>query len=161
RSPGPPPPRPQASARTSSSAAPRARNGSSGSTRQARSPPSSRPTPAPASTASEPDSATPQAAPAGRPRPRSTSVSLRLARAQPPDTRPARPEARHELGRLVQHEREQDQRPDRHLRVLRRLLEQRQDVADLREEESRQQRPDERSLPACEARAAEDGRGDA
>ena len=62
---------------------------------------------------------------------------------------------------LVEQEREQDQHADRHLRVLRRLVEQRQDVVDQREEERCQQRPDERAPAAREARPAEDGRGDA
>ena len=66
-----------------------------------------------------------------------------------------------ELGALVQDEREQDQYADGHLGVLRRLVEQRQDVVDQREEERREQRAHERSFPAGEARAAEDGRGDA
>ena len=70
-------------------------------------------------------------------------------------------QTRNELGRLVEHEREQDQAADRHLRVLRRLLEERQDVADLGQEQRREQRPDERSLAARETRTTEDGSGDA
>ena len=58
---------------------------------------------------------------------------------------------------LVEDEREQDQHADRHLRVLRRLVEQREDVVDQREEERRQQRTHERSASSGEARSAEDG----
>ena len=54
-----------------------------------------------------------------------------VARLQAADAAPAGAQAAEQLRRLVEHEREQDQRADRHLRVLGRLLEERQDVVDL------------------------------
>ena len=80
--------------------------------------------------------------PSPRPSPTSGLARRRFAVAglEPADARPARAEASEKLGALVEHEREQDQHADRHLRVLRRLVEQRQDVVDQREEERGEQR---------------------
>ena len=66
--------------------------------------------------------------------------ALLLAGLEAADTGPARAQAGEKLGALVEHERQQDQHADRHLGVLRRLVEQREDVVDQREEERRQQR---------------------
>ena len=84
-----------------------------------------------------------------------------LAGLEAADAGPARTQAAEKLGALVEHERQQDQHADGDLGVLRRLVEQRQDVVDQREEERREQRADERALPAGERCAAEDGCGDA
>ena len=46
-----------------------------------------------------------------------------------------------QLGRLVHDEREEDEPADRHVGVLGRLLEERQHVVDLRQEERGEQRP--------------------
>src|SRR2546422_10709946 len=93
---------------------------------------------------------------------------LRSSRRRLPSTRPRTPragsagaEAGEQLGGLVEHEREQDQAADRHEGVFGRLLEQRQHVADQREEERSQQRPYERPFAAGQAGPAEDSGGDA
>ena len=85
----------------------------------------------------------------------------RPARARPADGQPGGAQPLQELGRLVEHECDQDQDPDRHLGVLGRLVEQRQDVVDQRQEQRCQQRPEERPAPAGEAGASEHAGGDA